>query len=343
MTKTILVTGGAGYIGCVLVGKLLDKKYKVIIHDKFLFGRDPISKFSGAADIIEGDLLKFDPAYLDGVDAVIHLGGLSNDPMANFNPVANYRINTVATDILLKACKLKKVRRFTFATTCSIYDMGFNAEDILKDEDTYVNPSAPYAISNYEAERILLQNMDDDFRPVLLRQATVYGWSPRMRFDLVVNTFLKDGLTKGEITVHCGGEMWRPLVDVQDVSAAHIACIEAPLDKVGGEIFNIVFRNYRILELAHYVVDVLKPVREVKINVDYSHTKSRSYRVSAKKIENEIGFKAVVPVQESLMNMLRQIQDNKITDLTHPKYYNIEWLKILMEAEEIIKKSGSIL
>ena len=167
----------------------------------------------------------------------------------------------------------------------------------LKDETAEINPIAPYSTSNYESERILFHKMSGSFSPCSLRQGTVYGYSPRMRYDLVVNTFFKDGLTKGEISVHNGGEMWRPLVDVEDVALAHVACIEAPIENIRGEVFNVVYRNYRILELAHYVVDCLSKVREVKIKVEYSDRPNRSYRLAGDKIFAATGFKPTISVQ----------------------------------------------
>src|SRR5262249_51308350 len=293
----ILVTGGAGYIGCIAVRQLLDKGEAVRVFDKLYFGDDGLAEVADKIDLVQGDLRTFDPAVLDGCNAVLHLAGLSNDPTAEFNPKANADINTRGTEILADACKRRGVKRFIFASTCSIYDLGFYAPDFLRDEDSEVRPRAAYAVSNYDAERILLKMADDHFCPVLLRQGTVYGWSPRMRYDLVVNTFLRDALTKGVLTVHCGGEMWRPLVDVSDLARVYVATIEGPDEKVHGKIFNVVGKNYRILELAHWVREALKGDRKVEIEVDYSNQKTRSYRVSGERIQQTLGVKPLVPVK----------------------------------------------
>ncbi|WP_447979725.1 NAD-dependent epimerase/dehydratase family protein [Candidatus Nitrospira bockiana] len=340
--QMILVTGAAGYIGCVLVNKLIDRGYRVRAYDKLYYGDEGLQSARGKIEIVQGDLRWFDAKVLECVTGVVHLAGLSNDPTAHYNPIANYKINTVMTEVLAKSCKERKIKRFTFASTCSIYDLGLEAEDVLKDEDSDVNPRAPYATSNYEAERILSHLMDDDFCPVSLRQGTVYGYSPRMRFDLVVNTFVKDALTRGSINVDCGGEMWRPLVDVGDVAEAHIACLEAPIEKVRGQVFNIVYQNYRILELAHYVVDSLKNDVPVKINVDYSHRRSRSYRVSGHKIKTYIGFQPKIGVKESLADMVMKLRGRNYSEFLHPKYYNIQWMTILDYAEKLIRQAGPI-
>ena len=164
-----------------------------------------------------------------------------------------------------------------------------------------------------------------------------------MRYDLVVNTFFKDALVNGEITVHNGGEMWRPLVDVRDTALAHIACIEAPLEKVGGQVFNVVFCNYRILELAHYVAHCLKDVCDVKINVEYSDSLNRSYRITGEKITRSIGYRPTFSVQQSLQTMVDKVMRKyDRMELLHPRHYNIAWMRLLYEAEKIIEKTGPI-
>src|SRR3989449_8619417 len=315
----ILVTGGAGYIGCVAIGQLVDKGEAARVFAKLYFGEEGLAEVGDKLDLVQGDLRTLDPAVLDGCNAVIHLAGLSNDPTAEFNPKANADINTRGTEVLADACKRRDVKRFIFASTCSIYDLGFYAPDFLRDEDSEVRPRAAYAVSNYDAERILLKLADENFCPVILRQGTVYGWSPRMRYDLVVNTFVRDALWKGCLTVNAGGEMWRPLIDVSDVSRVYSACVEAADEKVQGRIFNVVEKNYRILELAHWVREAFKLTKKIEIEVDYSSYKTRSYRVSGKRIEVELGFQPLVNVKESVERMLKMIQLNGHVDLQHPR------------------------
>jgi nucleoside-diphosphate-sugar epimerase len=339
----ILVTGGAGYIGCVAVRQLLAKGEALRVYDKLYFGAEGLDEVADSVEIVQGDIRTFDPAVLDGCNAVLHLAGLSNDPTAEFNPKANEEINTVGTDVVAKAAKARGIKRFIFASTCSIYDLGFYAEDFLRDEESEVRPRAAYAVSNYNAERLLLDMADENFCPVLLRQGTVYGWSPRMRYDLVVNTFVRDALSKGSLTVHCGGEMWRPLVDVTDLARVYVACIEAPDEKVHSKIFNVVGKNYRILELAHWVREALRPIRKVEIEVDYSNHKTRSYRVSGQRLETELGVKSVVPVKESVEHMVRMLEQNGgPMEAFHPRYYNIEWMTLLSTMEKTIKNIGGV-
>jgi nucleoside-diphosphate-sugar epimerase len=338
----ILVTGGAGYIGCVAVRQLLDKGEAVRVFDKLYFGDQGLADVADKVELVQGDIRDFDPAVLDGCNSVIHLAGLSNDPTAEFNPKANHEINTVGTDVVARACKERGVSRFVFASTCSIYDLGFYAPDFLRDEESEVRPRAAYAVSNYEGERLLLEMADDKFCPIILRQGTVYGWSPRMRYDLVVNTFVRDALLKGQLTVHAGGEMWRPLVDVSDLSRVYIACVEAPDAKVHGRIFNVVEKNYRILELAHWVREAFKPIKKVEIEVDYSSYKTRSYRVSGERIQSELGFKPLVTVRESVERMMKMLHTNGHVDLFHPRYYNIDWMTLLADMESTLKRIGRV-
>lgn len=338
----ILVTGGAGYIGAVTVRELLDKGYAVRVLDQFLYGDYPLTEFKHRIESVQGDICKMDDALLDGVSAVIHLAGLSNDPTAEFNPAANHRLNTVATEAIAEACKRKGVKRFIFASSCSIYDRGFLAVDAMQDEDTPVEPRAAYATSKHAAEQILLKLTDKHFQPVLLRQGTVFGWSPRMRYDLVVNTFVKSAFETGKLTVHCGGEMWRPLVDVNDVAKCYLTCLQADLDTIGGQIFNLSQKNYRILELAHWVRKALQGIIAVDIDVEYGSRTARDYRVSTAKIEKVLGFRATRGVEESAREIAEKVKAGIFADFHNPRYYNIKWLEMLVEVQEHLKRIGPI-
>lgn len=340
----VLVTGGAGYIGAVAVRELLNNGFAVRVLDKCLFGDDGLDEVRSRIELIKGDINKFDSGWLDDVDAVIHLAGLSNDPMAEFNPEANKKLNTEATKVLAEHCKSRGIKRFIFASSCSIYDKGLLAEDIIQDEESPVEPRAAYAVSKYQAEVELKKLAGDDFCPTILRQGTVYGWSPRMRYDLVVNTFVKSAFEKGVLIVHNGGEMWRPLIDVTDVAKAYVACLQADLNIVGNQLFNISYKNYRILELAHWVRKVFRECGlDVDIEVEYGSTKGRSYRVSTKKIESMLGFKPMVSVEDAVKVMVEKIRCGINADFNNPRYYNIQWVEVLTFAEQIIKATGSVL
>jgi nucleoside-diphosphate-sugar epimerase len=343
--RKILLVGGAGYVGAVLAEELLERGYAVRVLDRLYYGQQGLRDVRDRVELVVSDMRTIDPSILDDVDAVINVGGLSNDPTAEYNPQANYEMNTLATKRLAELCKSKGIKRYVFASSCSIYDRGVGdaEKDIFQDEESEVAPKAAYSSSKYEAERILLAMADDSFCPVILRKGTIFGFSPRMRYDLVVNTFVKDALTKGVLTLHYGGEMWRPLIDVRDVARAYIACLQAEGSVVNGQIFNIALDNYRVSELALRVREALSEIGvEVSIKPDYGYRGVRSYRVSAKKIDRVLGFRPVVAVEESVQDMVRKIKYYGYDDFDNPRYYNIHWMKLLEEAYEITKVTGAV-
>ena len=344
-SKKILVVGGAGFIGSILVQELLEKGYAVKVFDRLYFGDQGLKEVEDRIELVIGDMRTLDPSILDDVEVVINLGGLSNDPTAEYNPEANYQMNTVATEKLAKLCKEKAIKRHIFASSCSTYyiEAGNEKDDMFLDEEADINPKAAYSSSKYQAERALLSMVDEDFCPVILRKGTVFGFSPRMRYDLVVNTFLRDALHKGYVNLHFGGEMWRPLIEVRDVARAYIACIEADEEKVKGQIFNLSTRNYRISELALHVREVLRELGvTVDIKADYRYKGVRSYRVSTEKIEKVLNFRPNISIDESIKYMIEKINSYDFTDFDNPKYYNIRWMKLLEEVEKIIKVTGSV-
>lgn len=343
--KKILVVGGAGYVGCVLVEELLKRGYAVRVFDRLIYGDQGLREVRDRVEVVVGDMRAMDQSVFEGVAAVINLGGISNDPTAEFNPDANYEMNTIATEVSAKQAKQAGVERYIFASSCSIYDQGVEdpEADLILDESSDVCPRAAYSSSKFEAEQRLLPMADQHFCPVVLRKGTVYGWSPRMRFDLVVNTFLKDALMRGRITIHYGGEMWRPLVDVRDAARAYLACVEADADKVRGQIFNVIYRNMRISELALRVKEALvENGLPVEIAPDYGYTGVRNYRVSARKIAQVLDFHPVVTIEESVANALAELRGLSHAQLEDPRYYNIRWLKLLEEAETVLGAPGAL-
>lgn len=335
----ILVTGGAGYIGSVLVRELLAKGEKVRVFDKLYFGKESLSNIAGQIEIIQGDVRKFPADILDDVKAVIHLGSLSNDPTAEFDPKANHEINCEGTMRVAEACKKKGVSRITFASSAAV--IGFHVDSIA-DETFKPNPQSEYAQSKLDAEIGLTGLADSKFCPVIFRQATVYGFSPRMRWDLVVNTMTKDAFSKGRIYVYCAGDSWRPLVHVKDVALAHIKAIEASEEKVKGQIFNLVHKNYRILELGHWVAETLKNRVKIEVEVLFGSKESRSYRISGDKVKKVLGFEPSITVEEAVKEIYGILHSGKYTDFANPIYYNIDWMKLLVEMENKLKVIGKV-
>lgn len=341
----VLVVGGAGYVGSVLVRELLERGYAVKVFDRLYYGDLGIKEIADRIELEVGDMRTLHPSILEDVNAVINLGGLSNDPTAEYNPKANHEMNTIATEKLATLCKEMGVKRHIFASSCSIYDVGEGNEekDVLLDEAAEVNPRAAYSSSKYEAERILLSMADENFCPVILRKGTIYGFSPRMRYDLVVNTFVRYALEKGYMTIFFGGEMWRPVVEVRDVAKAYIRCLQADEDKVRGQIFNVAYRNFRISELALHVREGLREVGvEAEIKADYRYRGVRSYRVSTDKIERVLDFRPAISVEESVQDIVEKIRQYEYMDFNNPRYYNIRWMKLLEEAHKIISITGTV-
>ena len=344
MSKVLLV-GGAGYVGSVLAEELLDRGYAVTILDRLFYGAEGLAEVRDRVELIAEDMRVVGAGVLDGVDAVINVGGLSNDPTAEYNPQANYEMNVVAASRLADLCKRHGVARYLLASSCSIYDLGVGNErkDILQTEESHASPRAAYARSKFQAERYLLGLADEEFCPVILRKGTIYGFSRRMRYDLVVNSFVKDALQHGVLTLHYGGEMWRPLVNIRDVARAYIACLEAEASIVRGEIFNVCFQNVRISELALRVREALRSAGiQVDIRTDYSYQGVRSYRVSAEKIERHLGVRPEVTFEESVADMVVQIKRCGYTDFENPRYYNIRWMRLMEEAGKVMNLQGSI-
>jgi nucleoside-diphosphate-sugar epimerase len=345
MSKKILLVGGAGYVGSVLTHELLERGYAVRILDRLYFGDIGLCDHRDRVELVAGDMRTLAGDVLKDVEAVINVGGLSNDPTAEYNPRANYEMNTLAAKRLADLCVDHGVQRYLFASSCSIYDRGVGDEtrDVMLDEKAEVDPRAAYSRSKYDAERLLLDMAGDDFCPVILRKGTLYGFSPRMRYDLVVNTFVKDALSKGYLTVHYGGEMWRPLVEVRDAARAYIACLRAEQEKVKEQIFNISFTNFRISELALRVRETFRSLgHDIDIRSDYGYRGVRSYRVSSAKIQRVLGFRPKVTVEESVKHMVEQIRAYGYDDFSNPRYHNIRWMRLLEEAQKVIAVTGSV-
>jgi nucleoside-diphosphate-sugar epimerase len=326
----ILVTGGGGYIGSVLVRRLLERGHQVRVVDRLYWGLAPLQEVLPQLEIVHADIREAREEWFEGIDGVVHLAGLSNDPTANFDPEANWQMNAQATADIATACRRAGVQRFVFGSSCSLYD-GL-PDGAVYDEEAPIAPRGPYAESKRFGEVTLLGMAGPDFCPVILRQGTVYGRSPRMRFDLVVNTFVKDALTQGRLLLHGGGWMGRPLVDVQDAAAAQIACLEAEASAVRGQIFNVVQDNYQVREIAMLVAGSVGLVRgNVELTMAPEPALVRNYRCANDKLFQALGVKPSRTVLESVDDMVGAFGHLHASAFAHPRYYNIDWLMLLSE------------
>ena len=339
--RTVLVTGGAGYIGSVLTGRLLERGYNVRLLDRLYWGEGPLEAYSGRIEVEVADVRDIPASALDGVDGVIHLAGLSNDPTAEYDPEANWQMNAVATEALGNACVERGIERIVFASSCSLYD---GLPPGMHDETAPIHPRGAYATSKRYGEEALFGMIDKGLCPVVLRNGTVYGFSPRMRYDLVVNTFVKDALLQERLLLHGGGWMWRPLVDVRDVSDAMIAALEAPADLVKGEAFNVLHSNYQIRELAMLVAGSVQLLgRTVRLEEMAAPPLTRDYECSNAKLSQRLGFTPCHSVVEAVSQMLAEIDISDRSKLTDPRYYNIRWLELMHELEPRIQRFGAVL
>jgi nucleoside-diphosphate-sugar epimerase len=339
--RLVLVTGGAGYIGCVLTAQLLERGYRVRVLDRLFWGEQPLGELRDRIELIEGDVRDMPQSALDGVDGVIHLAGLSNDPTAEYDPEANWQMNALATEQLGRACVDRGIERLVFASSCSLYDglpLG------MHHEGAEVEPRGAYATSKRYAEEALLGMVGDGLCPAILRNGTVYGWSPRMRFDLVVNTFVKDALVEERLLLHGGGWMWRPLVDVQDASDAMILSLEADAELVRGEIFNVLHSNYQIRELAMLVAgSVQLHGRNVRLEEVPAPALTRDYECANAKISQRLGFLPRRSVVQAVAELLERIDLADRTFLSDPRHYNIRWMELLNELGPRVSRFGATL
>jgi nucleoside-diphosphate-sugar epimerase len=321
----VLVTGGAGYIGNILVEKLLDRGYKVRVLDLMLFGDNALEglKDNENLQILRGDIRHIkDLTYaIKNVNTVIHLAGIVGDPACSVNEQATQSVNVEATKAIMEICKYHNVERIIFASSCSVYGA---SKLPWVNEGSILNPVSLYAKSRIDSEQIILNSANyfnrDRITPVILRFATVFGWSRRMRFDIVVNLFTAKAIIDKEITIY-GGDQYRPFVHVQDVADACVMAFEADKDLVDRQIFNVGDNNlnFRISEVGETVAKIIP---DTKIKYREYKEDNRTYRVSFDKINYVLGWRARWSLEEGVKEMKRMIEELGIRDYRESKYRN---------------------
>jgi len=329
----VLITGGAGYIGSVMARMLLDEGYDVVCLDRLFFGKEPLNGLVGERrfELVRDDVRTFAPSLLDGVDVVVDLAALSNDPSGELDPSKTMEINCEGRKRVARLAKERGVERYIFASSCSVY--GFQ-EHVL-DENSPTNPLTTYASANLMAEDSL-RLADEHFSPTVLRQATVYGLSPRMRFDLAINGMVLGFYKKGSIPIMRDGTQWRPFVHVKDTSRAFIMCMQAEKELVSGQVFNVGAneQNYQILPLARLVASSIG----VPFQYDwYGSTDTRSYRVSFDKIKQALGFEPMFTPREGAAEVYDALKDGIVKD--ELKTITVGWYKHLLEMQEFIRQT----
>lgn len=327
----ILITGGAGYVGSILVPTLLKNNYSVRVLDSLIFGKQSLRDVKDKIELVKGDIRNPPKRIFKGIKAVIHLAGLSNDPTANFDPKANYQINALATIQLARLAKNQKVERFIFGSSCSIYDQGLEKGYILQDEKAKVNPTAPYSVSKLTAEENILPLADNKFCVTVLRKGTIFGYSPRMRYDLVVNTMIKDAFLSKKINIKAAGKQWRPLISIKDATKGYQKILTSPITKVNKQIFNLLSDNYMIITVGKTVQKNLKSHIKVNLAVEKVIIETRSYKVSGRKMKELLYFSPSESISSSIKEIIGHINQNQISDFNNPAYYNIQWMKLMYQ------------
>lgn len=323
--RRILVIGGAGYIGSALVEKLLNLGFRVSVLDALHFGEESLSR---VADHPRLTLIREDFRHIEvltravsGVGSVVHLGGLVGDPACAVDPSITVDINVTATRLIGEIAKARGVRRFVFASSCSVY----GACDDIVDEDSSFNPQSLYARSKVASEAVLFGLNDSDFSVTCLRFATIYGISGRTRFDLVVNLLAAKAVRDGVITVF-GADQWRPFVHVEDVASAIVSTLRAPTDRVAGQAFNVGSdaQNHTLGDVAAFIQ---KQVPSAKIVSDDTFVDRRNYRVSFRKIQTVLGFEPAWSLDRGIAQVITLVRSNRVGHYSLPAYSNLLYLK----------------
>jgi nucleoside-diphosphate-sugar epimerase len=331
----VLVTGNHGYIGAILTRMLTDSGHAVVGLDNDLYLSCMYGSWENTLPTIRKDIRDVEAQDLKGFEAIIHLAGLSNDPLGDLNPQLTYEINYQASARLARLAKQAGVFRFLFSSSCSNY--GAAGDDFLTEESAF-NPVTPYGKSKVMVEEDVAQLSDDNFCPTFLRNATAYGVSPFLRFDLVLNNLVAWAYTTGKVYLKSDGSPWRPIVHIEDISRAFLAVMAAPAELVNNIAFNVgqTSENYRVRELAQIVSEVV-PNCELEFAPEAGPDK-RNYRVNCDKIKTVLpNFSPQWTARKGAEELLKSYQETGITldEFEGPKYKRIAHIKNLIESKEI--------
>ncbi len=322
--ERILVVGGAGYIGSIVVRRLLAKGRRVRVLDSLVYGDGAIRDVLAHPnlELMVGDCRNIQSvvAAVKDVDAILHLAAIVGDPACEQDRRSAQEINYAATRMLIEIAKGNGIQRLVFASSCSVY----GATDALMDENSEVQPISLYAQTKVDSEAALLEARSEAFHPVIARLATVFGNSPRPRFDLVVNLLTAKAHQEGTITVF-NGEQWRPFIHVDDVARGFIALLEAPLEVTSGQIYNLGDSrlNYTLTQVADKIREIFPATRVQHIE----NSDRRNYRVSFDKIRDQIGYQADRMLADGILELRQAFEDKSIVDYTDPYYNNQKFLE----------------
>jgi nucleoside-diphosphate-sugar epimerase len=324
--RLVLVLGGAGYIGSVLVRKLLEAGRRVRVLDSLVYGDSALRDIlrHPKLELKLGDCRKIQDVVgaVKGADSIVHLAAIVGDPACEVDRQTSLQINYAATRMLIEVARGNGIRHFVFASSCSVY----GASDLLMDENSHVQPVSLYGQTKVDSEEALLETHADGFCPVILRLATVFGLSYRHRFDLVVNLLTAKACKEGAITV-CNGTQWRPFIHVGDVAVGIAMVLDAPLSVLRGEIFNLgdTRMNHQLSEVANKILAVFPTTKVVHME----NSDRRNYRVSFDKIRHQLGFECTLGLEHGIQELRRALEEKQVLDYRDASYYNEEFLRLL--------------
>lgn len=339
-TDRVLVVGGAGYLGSTLVPMLLNGGYQVRVLDSLLFGKSSLDAVARHPnfELIPNDVRDIQAVVqsMRGCDAVIHLAAIVGDPACEENPQLAAEINRAGTRMLIDVSRGQGVRQFLFASTCSVY----GASDYLMDEHAQVAPISLYAQTKIDSEELLLEARTSEFHPTILRLATLFGISPRPRFDLVINLLTARAVRTGRITIF-NEEQWRPFMHVHDGARAFIACLQANLESVSGEVFNAGsnWLNHRLSRVATEISRIVPTVEVDRI----ANEDRRNYRVSFDKIHSRLGFACERTLDEGIREIAEMVRMSEINDFSGEMFNNRAMVKIFAQSAASTRSSIRLL